>query len=96
MLSKEEIEICKKEAKNYIELMETAGDNAGWARGIMWYINQLESYKQKLIEKLEKALSEMQDIDLTSYDRAKNNQRKVQNVYNILFDLKDKLKMSRE
>ena len=154
MLSKEEIEICKEAAKNYIESVKKY-DNVGWLRGLLWYIEQsetkikelnkgqhslmqsrrkwknryykeraktkdlqksveqiyddyqdigkmafdysdkieqLESDKQKTIEKLEKALSEMQDIDLTSYDRRKNNQRKVQNVYNILFDLKDKLK----
>ena len=54
MLSKEEIETCKEEARNYIEFMETAGDNAGWTRGLIWYINQLESREQKLIEKLEK------------------------------------------
>ena len=56
MLSKEEIETCKKEARNYIEFMETAGDNAGWTRGLMWYIDQLESDKQKLIEKLEERI----------------------------------------
>ena len=38
MLSKEEIECCKNEAKDYIEFMETAGDNAGWVKGLLWYI----------------------------------------------------------
>lgn len=47
MLNKEEIETCKKEIKNYIEFMETAGDNAGWARGILWYIEQLETKVKK-------------------------------------------------
>ena len=50
MLSKEEIKTCKEEARNYIEFMETAGDNAGWTRGLIWYIDQLETDKQKLIE----------------------------------------------
>ena len=53
MLSKEEIETCKEEISNYIEFMESIGDNAGWARGLKWYIKQLETDKQKLIEKLE-------------------------------------------
>lgn len=70
MLSKEEIECCKSEAKDYIEFMETAGDNAGWVRGLLWYIDQLESdnyeqnniinsyieSEQKLIEKLEERI----------------------------------------
>lgn len=43
MLSKEEIETCKEELNDYIEFMETAGDNAGWAKGLRWYINQLET-----------------------------------------------------
>lgn len=43
MLSKEEIETCKEELLNYIEFMESAGDNAGWARGLKWYIEQLET-----------------------------------------------------
>lgn len=58
MLSKEEIETCKKEARNFIEFMETAGDNAGWIRGLMWYIKQLETREQKLIEKLEEDIRE--------------------------------------
>ena len=48
MLSKEEIECCKNEAKDYIEFMETAGDNAGWTRGLLWYIKQLESDNKNL------------------------------------------------
>lgn len=48
MLSKEEIECCKNEAKDYIEFMETAGDNAGWTRGLLWYIEQLESDNKNL------------------------------------------------
>lgn len=58
MLSKEEIETCKEEARNFIEFMETAGDNAGWIRGLMWYIKQLETREQKLIEKLEEDIRE--------------------------------------
>lgn len=53
MLSKEEIETCKEEAKKYIEYMESAGDNAGWTKGIIFYIEKLEREKQELIEKLE-------------------------------------------
>ncbi len=66
MLSKEEIETCKQEARNYFEDIKDR-DNAGWLRGLMWYIEQLESdnyeqnniinsyieREQKLIEKLE-------------------------------------------
>ena len=48
MLSKEEIGTCKEEARNYIEFMETAGDNAGWTRGLLWYIGQLETKTKEL------------------------------------------------
>lgn len=61
MLSKEEIETCKQELDNYIEFMESAGDNAGWARGLRWYIKQLETQKQKVIDKLEKDKMEQFD-----------------------------------
>ncbi len=46
MLSKEEIETCKQEARNYIEDIKDI-DNAGWLRGLMWYIEQLESKANK-------------------------------------------------
>lgn len=50
MLDKEEIEICKQEARNYIEFMKSAGDNAGWTRGLLWYIEELEKQvKEKQI-----------------------------------------------
>ncbi len=42
MLNKEDIDCCKQEAKEYIEFMETAGDNAGWTRLLLAYIKQLE------------------------------------------------------
>lgn len=42
MLSKEEIDCCKQEAKDYIEFMKTAGDNAGWTRLLLAYTEQLE------------------------------------------------------
>lgn len=45
MLDIEDIETCKQEAKNYIEFMESAGDNAAFARGLLDYINQLEKEK---------------------------------------------------
>lgn len=48
MLSKEEIETCKKEARNYIEFMETTGDNTGWIRGLLWHIGQLETKTKEL------------------------------------------------
>lgn len=41
-LNKDEIDCCKEELKNYIEFMETAGDNAGWARDLKWYVDKLE------------------------------------------------------
>lgn len=48
MLNKGEIETCKEEARNYIEFMKTAGDNAGWTRGLLWYIEQLEKHNKEL------------------------------------------------
>lgn len=57
MLSKEEIETCKKEAENHINFMTISGDNAGWAKGLLWYIEQLEKEKQNLIEILEEELT---------------------------------------
>ena len=41
-LNKDEIDCCKEELKNYIEFVETAGDNAGWARDLEWYVDKLE------------------------------------------------------
>ena len=48
MLSKGEIKTCKEELEDYIEFMETAGDNAGWARGIRLYIKELETKIKQL------------------------------------------------
>ena len=48
MLSKEEIETCKEECRKYIECMAKAWDNAGWARGLMWYITKLETKVKEL------------------------------------------------
>lgn len=48
MLNKGEIETCKQEARDYIEFMETAGDNAGWTRGMLWYIEYLETKIKQL------------------------------------------------
>lgn len=48
MLDKNGIETCKKEARNFIEFMETAGDNAGWTRGLLWHIEQLENKNKEL------------------------------------------------
>jgi len=50
LLNKSEIECCKEELKNYIEFMETAGDNAGWARGLKWYVEELEKEKQQVLD----------------------------------------------
>lgn len=50
MLSKEEIETCKQELKNYIEFKESVGDNAGWARGLRYYIEKLEKAKKRYYE----------------------------------------------
>ena len=61
MLDKEDIETCKQEARNYIEFMETAGDNAGWTRGLLWYIEELEKkvkdkYWEGYVDKTKEAL----------------------------------------
>ena len=50
-MNKEEIETCKEEARNYIEFMKTAGDNADWTRYLMWYIEQLEN-KESILDKV--------------------------------------------
>ena len=50
-MDKEDIKTCKEEAENYIEFMETARDNAGWTRGLMWYIQYLEQ-KESILDKV--------------------------------------------
>lgn len=46
-MSKEEIETCKEELQNYIEFMESAGEDASWARNLKEYIKELEKQKKK-------------------------------------------------
>ena len=57
-MDKEDIKTCKEEAENYIEFMETAGDNAGWTRGLMWYIQHLEQ-KGSILDKVTDKLKEI-------------------------------------
>lgn len=63
MLSKEEIETCKEELNNYIEFMETAVDNAGWARGLKWYIEQLETKANKYDSLVKKIKDKVKEIN---------------------------------
>lgn len=48
MISKEDINCCKNEARKYIKNMEELGDNAGWTRLLLWYINELENKTKEL------------------------------------------------
>lgn len=62
-MDKEDIKTCKEEAENYIEFMETAGDNAGWTRGLMWYIQHLEQ-KESILDKVTEFIKD----DVTAED----------------------------
>ena len=57
MISKEDINCCKNEARKYIKNMEELKDNAGWVRLLLWYINKLETklkkYKLETIPQLQ-------------------------------------------
>lgn len=48
MISKEDINYCKNEARKYIKNMEELRDNAGWVRLLLWYINELENKTKEL------------------------------------------------
>ena len=48
MIDKQDIEFCKKQAKKYIEDMKDIGDNAGWVKILLYYIEQLETRKKEL------------------------------------------------
>ena len=101
MLSKEEIETCKEEARNFIEFMETAGDNAGWIRGLMWYIDKLET-KTKELSKGQQSLIKNRRKWKKRYYKMKNKnkdlQKSVEQIYDdyqdigrIAFDYSDKI-----
>lgn len=88
MPSKEEIETCKEELNNYIEFMETAGDNAGWARYLKWYIEQLEhkiQVKDEAIKEQGQVIKDMcsekkEVIEKMEKRRDKNNTRYGQSI----------------
>lgn len=69
LLTKSEVECCKEELNNYIEFMKTAGDNAGWARGLRWYIGKLEKQladstpNEVIRENLEIIIDKLEKVD---------------------------------
>ena len=75
MLSKEEIEKAKECLQETIQNTYAEG-KAIKLNNVLKYIDQLESDKQKLIEKLEKIKYDLE------FDRRKNN-------YSYLYDIKE-------
>lgn len=61
MLSKGEIECCKKEAKDYIDFVSDK-DNAGWLKGLLWYIEQLESDNYELNNRINDYIEERREL----------------------------------
>jgi len=93
MLSKEEIETCKEELNNYIEFMKTAGDNTGWARGLKWYIEQLETdLKEVTTQRNELAteLSENEDNKQELIEKLENKTKLI--VASLPFEIVEKYK----
>ena len=70
MISEEDINCCKNEARKYIKDMEELGDNAGWVRLLLWYINKLETklkkYELETIPQLQGKLSVSKQVDRKS------------------------------
>lgn len=100
MLSKEEIEICKEAAKNYIESVKKY-DNVGWLRGLLWYIEQSET-KIKELNKGRHSLMQSRRKWKNRYykerAKAKDLQESVEQIYDdyqdigkIAFDYSDKI-----
>lgn len=79
MLSKKEIEKSKECLKETIQNTYAEG-KAIKLNNVLKYIDQLESDKQKLIEKLEKIKYDLE------FDRRKNN-------YSYLYDIKEILEI---
>ena len=73
-MDKEDIKTCKEEAENYIEFMETAGDNAGWTRGLMWYIQHLEQ-KESILDKVTEFVTKIATENAEKYNS--KNQKEV-------------------
>ena len=73
-MDKEDIKTCKEEAENYIEFMETAGDNAGWTRGLMWYIQHLEQ-KESILDKVTEFVTKIATENAEKYNS--ENQKEV-------------------
>lgn len=61
MLSKGEIECCKKEAKNYIDFVSDK-DNVVWLKGLLWYIEQLESDNYELNNRINDYIEERREL----------------------------------
>ena len=74
-----ELETCKKELNNYIEFMESAGDNAGWAKGIRWYIGQLET-KIKELGKGQYTLMQSRRIWKRRYYKIRRKNKEIQKL----------------
>ena len=85
MLDKREIETCKQELANYIEFMESARDNAGWARGLKWYINQLET-KVKELGKGQHTLMQSRRKWKIRYYKEKRRNKIIDNAINFIQD----------
>lgn len=84
MISKEDINCCKNEARKYIKNMEELKDNAGWVRLLLWYINKLETklkkYKLETIPQLQGELlasKQVHEYDVQMIDQVKRKSGRI-------------------
>lgn len=84
MISKEDINCCKNEARKYIKNMEELKDNAGWVRLLLWYINKLETklkkYKLETIPQLQGELlvsKQVHEYDVQMIDQVKRKSSRI-------------------
>lgn len=80
MLNKGEIKTCKQELNNYIEFMESAGDNAGWARGLRWHIGQLENKVKELGKGQHKLMQSRRKWKNRYYKERQKNRKYLKNL----------------
>ena len=85
MISEEDINCCKNEARKYIKDMEELGDNAGWVRLLLWYINELEN-KTKEQGKGQQSLIQSRRKWKRRYYKMKRKNKELQKAVEQIYD----------
>lgn len=85
MISKKDINCCKNEARKYIKNMKELGDNAGWVRLLLWYINELEN-KTKELGKGQQSLIQSRRKWKRRYYKIKRKNKELQEAVEQIYD----------